>query len=62
MSAQNVKLLNPGPVTLTERVRKALLEPDMCHREAELEFTVEEPEPIVHVKESIDDEDDAATA
>lgn len=35
MSAQNVKLLNPGPVTLTERVRKALLEPDMCHREAE---------------------------
>jgi len=35
MSAENVKLLNPGPVTLTERVRKALLEPDMCHRENE---------------------------
>lgn len=29
------KLLNPGPVTLTERVRNALLRPDLCHREAE---------------------------
>ena len=28
-------LLNPGPVTLTERVRGALLRPDQCHREAE---------------------------
>jgi 2-aminoethylphosphonate-pyruvate transaminase len=28
-------LLNPGPVTLTERVRQALLRPDQCHREAE---------------------------
>ena len=28
-------LLNPGPVTLSERVRKALLRPDLCHREAE---------------------------
>lgn len=28
-------LLNPGPVTLSERVRKALLGPDLCHREAE---------------------------
>ena len=26
-------LLNPGPVTLTERVRNALLRPDQCHRE-----------------------------
>jgi 2-aminoethylphosphonate-pyruvate transaminase len=26
-------LLNPGPVTLTERVRHALLRPDQCHRE-----------------------------
>lgn len=26
-------LLNPGPVTLSERVRQALLRPDMCHRE-----------------------------
>jgi DNA-directed RNA polymerase subunit beta' len=32
------------------------------HREAEFEFTVEEPEPILPVQESIDDEDDAATA
>ena len=28
-------LLNPGPVTLTERVRAALGEGDWCHREAE---------------------------
>lgn len=28
-------LLNPGPVTLSERVRAALLGPDLCHREAE---------------------------
>ncbi|WP_144160456.1 2-aminoethylphosphonate aminotransferase [Paraburkholderia sp. BCC1885] len=28
-------LLNPGPVTLTERVRQSLLQPDLCHREGE---------------------------
>lgn len=28
-------LLNPGPVTLSERVRAALLGPDLCHREPE---------------------------
>jgi 2-aminoethylphosphonate-pyruvate transaminase len=28
-------LLNPGPVTLTERVRQAMLRPDLCHREPE---------------------------
>ncbi|MDX1518639.1 MAG: 2-aminoethylphosphonate aminotransferase [Gammaproteobacteria bacterium] len=28
-------LLNPGPVNLSERVRKALLKPDLCHREQE---------------------------
>jgi 2-aminoethylphosphonate-pyruvate transaminase len=28
-------LLNPGPVTLSERVRHALLRPDQCHRERE---------------------------
>lgn len=28
-------LLNPGPVTLSERVRRALLKPDLCHREPE---------------------------
>lgn len=28
-------LLNPGPVTLSERVRRSLLQPDLCHREAE---------------------------
>jgi 2-aminoethylphosphonate-pyruvate transaminase len=29
------KLLNPGPVTLSERVRSALLGEDLCHRESE---------------------------
>ncbi len=28
-------LLNPGPVNLSSRVRKALLRPDLCHREKE---------------------------
>jgi len=28
-------LLNPGPVTLSEGVRQALVGPDLCHREAE---------------------------
>lgn len=28
-------LLNPGPVTLTERVRQAMLKEDLCHREVE---------------------------
>jgi 2-aminoethylphosphonate-pyruvate transaminase len=26
-----VLLLNPGPVTLSERVRRSLLQPDLCH-------------------------------
>jgi 2-aminoethylphosphonate-pyruvate transaminase len=30
-----VLLLNPGPVTLTQRVRHSLLQPDLCHRESE---------------------------
>jgi len=28
-------LLNPGPVNVSERVRHALLKPDICHRESE---------------------------
>lgn len=28
-------LLNPGPVSLSERVRRSLLQPDLCHREGE---------------------------
>jgi 2-aminoethylphosphonate-pyruvate transaminase len=28
-------LLNPGPVSLSERVRRSLLNPDLCHREPE---------------------------
>jgi 2-aminoethylphosphonate-pyruvate transaminase len=30
-----VLLLNPGPVTLSERVRRSMLQPDLCHREGE---------------------------
>ena len=32
---RRMRLLNPGPVTLTERVRGALQRPDLCHREPE---------------------------
>ncbi len=32
---QRTVLLNPGPVNVTERVRKALLKADLCHREEE---------------------------
>lgn len=28
-------LMNPGPVNVTERVRRSLLQPDICHREEE---------------------------
>ena len=28
-------LLNPGPVTLTNRLKKSLLKEDLCHREPE---------------------------
>ena len=28
-------LLNPGPVTLTNRVKSSLLREDLCHREPE---------------------------
>jgi len=28
-------LLNPGPVTLSDRVRTAMMKPDLCHREKE---------------------------
>lgn len=35
MSATGRKLLNPGPVTLTSRVRRSLLQEDLCHREPE---------------------------
>jgi len=30
-----LRLLNPGPVTMTERVRRALASEDVCHREPE---------------------------
>ncbi|MDB4943456.1 MAG: 2-aminoethylphosphonate:pyruvate aminotransferase [Labilithrix sp.] len=34
-SERVTKLLNPGPVTMTERVRRALASEDVCHREPE---------------------------
>ncbi len=33
-------LLNPGPVNVSERVRRALLEPDICHREEEFSLVL----------------------
>jgi DNA-directed RNA polymerase subunit beta' len=33
-----------------------------CHRDSEFEFTVEEPEPIVIVRERVEDDEDSATA
>ncbi len=35
MSAKRNILLNPGPVTLTDRVRNAMIRADWCHREPE---------------------------
>lgn len=35
MTTTTMKLLNPGPVTLSARVRQALLRDDLCHREPE---------------------------
>ncbi|MGI9264934.1 MAG: 2-aminoethylphosphonate aminotransferase [Gammaproteobacteria bacterium] len=35
-------LLNPGPVTLTARVREALAQGDCCHREAEFAYLTRE--------------------
>jgi aspartate aminotransferase-like enzyme len=35
MNAADALLLNPGPVTLTDRVRGALAASDVCHRERE---------------------------
>jgi 2-aminoethylphosphonate-pyruvate transaminase len=34
-AAPEFVLLNPGPVNVSARVRRALLEPDICHREPE---------------------------
>lgn len=50
------RLLNPGPVTLTERVRGALQRPDLCHRErefAELQLDVR-----ARIESIYDDADD----
>ncbi len=35
MTNNKMILLNPGPVNLSDRVRNALLNPDLCHREVE---------------------------
>jgi 2-aminoethylphosphonate-pyruvate transaminase len=43
-------LLNPGPVTLTERVRQSLLREDLCHREPEFaELTLDIKKRLVSV-------------
>ncbi len=40
MTARAPRLLNPGPVTMTERVRRALASEDVCHREPEFKALV----------------------
>jgi 2-aminoethylphosphonate-pyruvate transaminase len=35
-------LLNPGPVNVSDRVRQALLRPDICHRESEFSDLIED--------------------
>ena len=35
LAARRMRLLNPGPVTLTDEVREAQLGPDLCHRQPE---------------------------
>ena len=42
MSSQRQILLNPGPVTLSERVRTALGRGDWCHREPEFAALMQE--------------------
>lgn len=43
-------LLNPGPVTLSERVRQALIQPDLCHREPEFaELTLDIKQRLINV-------------
>ena len=63
--------MNKGVTLIPPFIIKASLETDSFipadtgfhhHREAEFEFTVEEPEPIIIPKETFDDEEDAATA
>lgn len=38
--SHGLKLLNPGPVSMTDRVRKALAAEDVCHREPEFKAAV----------------------
>jgi len=50
MSMKRTILLNPGPVTITERVRQALIQPDLCHREPEFaELTLDIKQRLVNV-------------
>ena len=35
MTGRQLVLLNPGPVNVSESVRRALIQPDLCHREEE---------------------------
>jgi 2-aminoethylphosphonate-pyruvate transaminase len=52
-----IRLLNPGPVTLTPRVRRALNGPDLCHRQPEFtELQNEVRERLVRVYPGAADE------
>lgn len=54
-----MKLLNPGPVTTTQRVRDALLSDDLCHREIEFDQLLRR---VISKLEAIYPNDDAYRA
>jgi 2-aminoethylphosphonate-pyruvate transaminase len=56
-----VLLLNPGPVTLSERVRRSMLQPDLCHRESEFFDLQDEARPRLLATYSLDPAQWAAT-
>ena len=53
-------LLNPGPVTLSDRVRRALMHEDVCHREPDFaQLMLDIKRRLAHVYPQVDDEFDA---
>lgn len=53
-------LLNPGPVTLSDRVRQALLQEDLCHREPEFaQLTLDLKQRLLNIYPATQDSYDA---
>lgn len=62
MNKRPTILLNPGPVTLTQRVRQSLLREDMCHREEDFaELMLEIKKRLARVYKEAVDEFEAVT-